>query len=400
MRDLQNAVASLDRAIELDPQDHILFHMKGMALRNQVYEMIQGSMPNPTKSDLERCLQTATKAAAQFEIARDLKPNEEHGYVSHIQMLLRIIEFARVVLGAQSGNQLVINPQLDQSLRESTDVAEDLLEQARKIREGEKASSRVERCQVQLDSLYGNFEIVLQGWNNLLARQDVYRPPIRRQLVYAYVARRGRRWDQLSVNEITRVVELLEQNILEEPNDRRNLRLWMQAVRRVQPPRSIDQVIERVSYWKANSPEIDAVYYLYVLYALKALQGFSLATELMSGNLEDCRKRTRLRPNRTGSFEWIGHRNGLPGLVHYSELGGWDRDKDFWEKPENLQRLKGTIVAMSGPEAGTIELGAGVRVFFVPGKSGHARGRDENRAVEFYLGFSYDGPRAWEVKSV
>ncbi len=27
------------------------------------------------------------------------------------------------------------------------------------------------------------------------------------------------------------------------------------------------------------------------------------------------------------------------------------------------------------------------------------RGRDENRAVTFYLGFSYDGPRAWEVQN-
>ena len=46
-----------------------------------------------------------------------------------------------------------------------------------------------------------------------------------------------------------------------------------------------------------------------------------------------------------------------------------------------------------------IEVGDGVKVFFVPGKSGHLRGRDENRAIEFFLGFSYAGPRGWEVRN-
>ncbi len=400
MRDFENAIHSLDEALQLDPEDHVLYHMKGMALRNQAYELMQNKgMHPPTKNDFEKCLSIAAKAAEQFDIARLKQPNDEHGYVSHIQMLFRLVEFARVVLGAHSGQDVVISPYVDKSVRESIDVAEDLLEQARKLREGEKQSSHVEKCRVQLDSLYGNFESVLQGWNNLLARQDVYRPTIRRQLVYAYVARRERRWDRLSVNEIARVVELLEQNLIEEPNDRRNLRLWMQAVRRAQPPRSIDQVIERVSYWKSNSSEIDAVYYLYVLYSLKALQGFSLSLSLMTENLEECRKRSRLRRTRTGSFEWIGLGNGLAQLVHYSELGSWNSDQDFWGKPEKLARLKGTIVSISGPEAGLIEVGAGVKVFFVPGKSGHLRGRDENRAVEFFLGFSYDGPRGWEVKN-
>jgi hypothetical protein len=61
--------------------------------------------------------------------------------------------------------------------------------------------------------------------------------------------------------------------------------------------------------------------------------------------------------------------------------------------------MKGAIASISGPEAGLIELRGGVKAFFVPGKSGHLRGRDENRAVECFLGFSYDGPRAWEVRN-
>jgi hypothetical protein len=400
MRDFDNAVVALERALELDPEDHVLYHMKGMALRGQVYELMQKTFPNPTKADLEQCLFIATKAAEQFDVARSKQPNDEHGYVSHIQMIFRLVEFARVVLKANSNQDVLINPHVGVSLREGIDLAEDLLQQARKLREGERQSPHVERCRVELDSLYGNFNSVLQGWTNLLTRSDVYRPTIRRQLVYAYVARHERRWDRLPSGEIKRVVELLEQNLTEEPNDRRNLRLWMQAIRRVEPSRPIDQVIERVSYWKSNSSEIDAVYYLYVLHSLKAMQGFALSVGTMEENLDDCKRRSRLIRVRTGSFEWLGKGEGVAKLIHYSELEGWDSDSDFWSNRDKLARVKGTIVTMSGPESGQIEVAAGVKAFFVPGKSGHLRGRDENRAVDFYLGFSYDGLRAWEVKSV
>ena len=40
------------------------------------------------------------------------------------------------------------------------------------------------------------------------------------------------------------------------------------------------------------------------------------------------------------------------------------------------------------------------RAFFVPAKGGYSRGHSENRPVTFYLGFSYDGLRAWAVKDL
>ncbi len=398
MRDIQNALSALDQAIALSPEDDVLYHMKGMALRAQLYDSMQSAMAS--REALETALALAREAADQFSVARTKEPNDEHGYISHIQMLLRLLEYAKRAVSAQSAQQILISPMVNASLRESLDLAEDLLDQAARLREGERPSVHVERCRVQMDALYGNFDVVLQGWNNLLARPDVYRPPIRRQLVQAYVVRKNRRWDQLDARETARIVELLDQNLLEEPNDRRNLRLWMQAVRRSQPPVLLDQVIERISYWRVNSPEIDPVYYLYILYALKVMDGYVLALDGLKDSLEECRRRARLRPNRTGSFEWIGPGKGLGHLVHYTELGEWSTDRDFWGGASRLLKMKGVIISISGPEAGLVEMSGGVRAFFVPGKSGHSRGRDENRQVEFFVGFSYDGPRAWEVRNV
>lgn len=71
---------------------------------------------------------------------------------------------------------------------------------------------------------------------------------------------------------------------------------------------------------------------------------------------------------------------------------------DFWESVDALTRLRGRIAAIDGPQKGRIELNGGVGAFFVPAKSGFHFGRDENRLVDCYLGFSYDGPRAWDVR--
>ena len=62
--------------------------------------------------------------------------------------------------------------------------------------------------------------------------------------------------------------------------------------------------------------------------------------------------------------------------------------------------LNGVVVRIQGPEAGEIEIEGGLRAFYVPGRVDHHKGEAENRRVQFFLGFSYDGLRAWEVRDV
>ena len=39
-----------------------------------------------------------------------------------------------------------------------------------------------------------------------------------------------------------------------------------------------------------------------------------------------------------------------------------------------------------------------MKAFFVPARGNFRQGRSENQLVSFYLGFSFEGLRAWEVK--
>ena len=117
--------------------------------------------------------------------------------------------------------------------------------------------------------------------------------------------------------------------------------------------------------------------------------------------IEECSRLARDLSRTTTSFEWLGKENGLAALVHVSTLGPWDDNKRFWPNTEHLSAAQGRIAQIRHQGSGEIELPSGFRAFFVPSSGavsgGYISGQDIGREVEFYLGFSYDGLRAWSV---
>lgn len=390
-RDHQNALVAIDRAIESEPTDSVLHHMRGMALRQEAYEQLQQRRP------LEAALKLGMEAGVSFARARELNPDDDHGYISEVQMILKLMDYA----GREHPSGVhgyIGSPGANPYLRECFERAEDLLERVRNKREGEGPSHYEETCRGEMDALYGQYEQALQVFDSLLMRQDVFFPPVRRQIVWTYLARRGRRWDHLTPREVDRTVSLLEDNLREEPHSGTNLRLWVQAVRRSSHPPSLDTVIEKVTYWRANADSLEATYYLYVLYCLQAIEGSTIARDFAIRFRDDCRARARLRRNRTKSFEWLGRGSGIGRLAHHSQLGEWRQDIDFWDNTQPLGRTNGRISRFDGPQAGEIEVVGGLPAFFVPAKTGFFSRNCENRPVTFLLGFSYDGLRAWDTR--
>jgi hypothetical protein len=361
-----------------------------MAIRQRIYSLLEQN------ESINKFQSLATEASKEFSRARELNPEDEHNYISEAQMLIRMLDSIK----AGSQNKLydyMKSKDAETFLKEAFQHAEDLLEHVRRNKEGEGASSFEQDCRARLDSLYGRFEDAIRTWNTMLGRPGIYSPPLRRQVVWTYLARARRSWDKLSVDEVKAIVQLMEENLREESSDPRNLRLWLQAVRRLPFPPSIEEAIEKVAYWKANTDSLEATYYLYVLNSLLALNGLALARNLALEALDECRTKARLRRNRTKSYEWLGKGRGLSQLIHHSRLGEWRKEDDFWEFSAPLLVAEGRISNYYGPEAGEVELVGGLKAFFVPGK-GHFFAKDLNSSVNFYLGFSYDGYRAWNVR--
>jgi tetratricopeptide (TPR) repeat protein len=390
MKDHAEAGYCIDRAISLDPSDGTLYHMRGMSYRYQLYQLIDEEKALPDVVTL------AEKASECFTRGRSLNPDDDHGYISEVQMLIRVINYAGRL---QEGGPILYLSKTTASpfLRDSLERAEDLLEAVRRHREGEGASAYEEDCRAKLDIVYGRHERALQVWDQLLSRSDVYAPPIRRQIVWTYLARRRRNWDELAPREVDRIVSLLEQNLLQEPDNEANLRLWIQAVRRSSYPTTLPSMIEKVSNWRTRSASLDATYYLYVLYSLQALDNVPQAVDFALRFLEECKSMSRFRRDRHKSYEWLGKGIGAKRLIHHSQLGDWNLGDNFWENAAPLERLEGRIIKIDGSQSGLIGLPNGLKAFFVPGRGGFTSG-NINQVVNFYLGFSFDGPRAWSVR--
>jgi hypothetical protein len=125
------------------------------------------------------------EAEKAFDSAREIESAEEHAFVSHIQLLLRALDFGFRVSGIATREEFLA---VEGTFREMVDRAETLFEDLQRLREGQEPSHYYTSCQTGLDELYGDHSRVIERWTNLLDRQDVYQPPVRRQLVRAYLS--------------------------------------------------------------------------------------------------------------------------------------------------------------------------------------------------------------------
>lgn len=270
--------------------------------------------------------------------------------------------------------------------------------QVREKRGGDRPSDFELDCRAKLDSLYGDHQKALQGWESLLGRQGATKPPIRRQIVWTLLHRVSGSWVDMRTKDADRCRDLLQENLTEQPGDGSSMRLWLQAVRHGSKPPSLNTLIEKVSYWKSNAGTLDAAFYLYILHSLAAFEGSAISRDDALRALEECRVLARFRQNRTWSYEWLGEGEGIRGLVHQSELGEWS--SEFFNNASKLARVDGRVAEINAPQQGFIELKGGLSAFFVPTIAALQPGRDENRHVQCFVGFSYEGLRAWQVTAV
>ena len=399
IRNHQRAHDAHQTALGLSKDDPTLHHMAGMSYRAELYDLLAiDSWTDEAEDQIERLVE---EAAEKFEGARQLDRRKEHGYIAHVQMLERVVNTAAIRKNFRyRTHAFLIEPQNIWYLRQ-LDQAESLLVELTIARSGDSPTRYERAMKSALDQVYGRYSKAIEGWTNLLSRTDIYVPPIRRSIIRAYLARQKGDWSALTQRELDRILDLAEQNLVEDSDSDANLRLWFRAAR-LTGKVSVDRAAETLGMRKLRKPTIDTLYYLYILKFLQSDEGALSMAEEARELIAECRAvSVKSAYPRTRAFEWLGRQNGLKALVNAGELGAWDSKKRFWTNENLLRRVPGVVSRIQSPASGVIELANGLTAFFVPSTvmvdGGFVRGLHEGRHVEFYLGFSYDGLRAWSV---
>lgn len=400
MKNHEGALEAIEKALQLDEdsKDPLLYHMKGMCIRSLLRDQfiqVKGQKQIP-ESIINKIRADVNIAGEAFDESRYLNSNNEHAYISDIQLIINTLDFFYSISKKTSKIEFLrtLNPWLQSKL----DLAEELLEKVKTKTQMQQNNSFVASCDLNLQELYENFTQVIEGWNNQLIKPEINKSVVRRSIIRAYL-RRAKSWEKLDTKEVDKILKLIEDNIQEEPGNGSNIYLWFQAARQTVTI-DVNTAIDKVATWKTISEDDESFYYLGVLHSIQAISGTSVSKVKAEKIIRELSERKRNTPYRTHCFEWLGKDLGLKGIIPYRLAVQKDDNGDFLYNSDLLLKTTGKISFIKGPEAGNIELSCGLICFFTPARGNFTRDKDLNANVKFYLGFSNDGLRAFDVELV
>ncbi|MFB4193332.1 P-loop NTPase [Streptomyces carpaticus] len=395
-RDFVSALKAVDQAISIAPSDPLLHHMRGVVFRNETRSFIEDSRDakgDPREKE-RTILKLVESARSSFQQVSKLDDSNEYGHITLAQMCIRVIEFGYSISGAGTYSGFLARPSAG-GYRDLLGDAEEALDAALEIRGSDRISRVAAEAEVELLKVYDDYQALLQGWRNLLDRPGIYKPSVRRRLARVYRQRHGS-WQKANPRDIKQAVELLNDNLMDNPRDFASLREWLQAARFL--PASLDWAADYVTTWARAEPfSREALFYDYVLAGLRVLDGQDSAMPEYRRKLQLCRERTANFGNRRFNYEWLGQGSELGRLVAHDNLREWNRRENA-PAPSYLTRLEGRVERIAGPASGVIDFGRGIHAFCVPRRANLVRGIHENRSVTGLLAFRYDGPEAWAVE--
>ena len=166
------------------------------------------------------------------------------------------------------------------------------------------------------------------GYRRERRREGHDRPGRRRAAMEpaGYRRERVREEAQASPRDVRQAVELLEENLRDDPRDFASLLEWLWAARFI--PVSVDRAADLVETWASTENDRDALFYDYVVACLRVLKGQDSAIPEYQRKLERSKERSTFFGNRRFSYEWLGEGTELGRIVHHTDLRDWERSGD------------------------------------------------------------------------
>ncbi|WP_431885261.1 hypothetical protein [Micromonospora wenchangensis] len=389
------------RAVELsEGRDSLHLHTLGMVRRLWIEHSMNNLLKSQTVSAqvlLDEVLVRFRSAMEAFDLARKAAPNSDYAYITPVQLTLEVLERLVRVSGHQSLPDLINSGEVASDwVAAELAQAEDLLDQYRALRAnqyGPPDSDHFRGCEEKIEQLYSNIDHLITQWRAQMDDSEE-KAAIGRALARAYIRQSNRDWSSMDESTLRTIAECLDGAIRVRTPTEAELRNWFQAYRRL-PEYNELRALERFSSIAEVTDSLEASYYLYVLHFMRWRRGEEFNQDRIRAHMVTTDKLSRYA-NRQWSYEWVGRSPEWCPLTHFSELGEWA--DGFWNRPQPLDRVAGVIQEIEGPDRGWVRIGDGrLRALFRP-RDKFRRGRDEYAYVDFFLGFSYEGLRAWEVE--
>lgn len=426
-KEFKKAREQAEAAREFAGHDFNVYHTLGMCIRKEIEYLIEND-PTAQEDDI----QTKTKEASQaFKESRRINSNNTHAYISNMQLLISVLDYGLKISKLNKSEFLTSKENkwyldLFDELTELTDSANYVFQQIEKNRQKGSNSDYytfskelLKSCEISRQNLIGDYDDAIKRSKSLANSEGISNRPFFRRLTvnlmlakanqHHHLSNKYKQWEHLPESEILQAIQLLEKNLIEEPSNSTNFRMWFNAIRHIPNPPSVKECIGKINKWKDLSLDKkssnEAIYYLYLLHAVAAIEsGESFSSYYAKEAKYLMELSAKNEGNSNFSFEWYGKGEGVRRVLNHSyvafnrEIG--PRGAFTPESMEHMERVIGTIKNIESRQAGTIILDCGLEAFFVPIAGDFAQEDALKSKISCFIGFRYDGLQAWDVKKI
>ena len=279
------------------------------------------------------------------------------------------------------------------------DKAETLWEECKQLA-SDSVYEDLDGIEEKLHSLTASIEKSIDIWKEYIVKSGNKNcTQVRRILARSYLKAADQMVSVKDKKEYyTKVVQLMEDNIAEESQHVGNIRIWFDSIKQLEidnQDQLIQDAIIKLNRWINITDSVDAHYYRFILKFIQAINGSTLAESKLPKLLRELKQKATNKYNRTVPQHWLSKKgSGINALITNNRNR---RDAIPEEKmAEILFPLIGRISNNYVNDSHAYINWHGVEVYFNPSATkGEISKANIGQRVKFGMGFSYDGPRAY-----
>lgn len=403
--DEDSALEYIQKALDI-AEDYTFYHLKGIALAKKMRNYIRKNT-NEINEDYQAFVRKVHGTLEEVEVAYDKSVELNIGNIaaltSKMNYLLAVIRDVQKYVCPN-----ITVPQMMKTEKHSwcNDYIAKLYETLENIKTIDlymnmNHEETIVNYEGQILNLEGNISEALNGWNSLLAKEDVYYPTIRRNLIHGYYQQCNKQWTSLETGKCEYVRRLIMDNIQEQPDNSSNIVQWFDFVRNFEG--DLNKTIEYFQQYVVN-PDIEYCYramLVFFVYGLENKDKTYIKRGMEFSN--KCEEMAREKPNRRFLLD-VYNSNGrnLRKVEKFKKY--LLKSADYNTGLNLVPRVMGRIARIDKPEVGWINLeGFDINVKFNPSYNQeriYRQTKDEGVNVEFVLGFRVEGAFAFSVSDV